>query len=120
MAADVAVGVANEARRLNGSCSYCGHYEDHDTSTMAYHATSHVNEHHDDDGNNNAVPPPPLPIKLVMMGTQHVYWQHGIKEDDGPFLQIWKREQARMAGLGFFDSQPLYRTDRNSSRKWDY
>lgn len=76
MSTDLAVAVAAEARSLHGNCTYCYRIEDHDVASMAYHN--------------------PHPIKLIMLGWHHTYWQHDVKSDETVFEQIYRQEQERM------------------------
>jgi hypothetical protein len=78
MATDLAKFVGQEA--LRNKCSYCEGHEDHDISTMAFHS--------------------PEPIKLVVIGRTHRFWEHPVKGEPR-WKRIWAREQARMAGIEF-------------------
>jgi hypothetical protein len=81
LSTDLARAVGDEARSLQGKCSYCSPHEDHDVSTMAYHSKR--------------------PVKFMMMGYHQIYWQHWVKHDDSGYDRIWEREKARMQGLSF-------------------
>jgi hypothetical protein len=81
LSTDLARAVGDEARSLQGKCSYCSPHEDHDVSTMAYHTKR--------------------PVKFMMMGYHQIYWQHWVKHDTSGFDRIWEREKARMQGLAF-------------------
>lgn len=78
MSTDLAKFVGQEA--LRGKCSYCEGHEDHDISAMAFHS--------------------PEPIKLVVIGRSHRFWEHPVKGEPR-WKRIWARETARMQGVPF-------------------
>lgn len=78
LSTDLAAFVGREA--LEHKCSYCEGHEDHDISAMAFHSTE--------------------PVKLVVVGRSHRFWEHPVKGEPR-WKRIWAREQARMAGLPF-------------------
>jgi hypothetical protein len=78
MSTDLAKFVGQEA--LTNKCSYCEGHEDHDISAMAFHS--------------------PNPIKLMVIGRSHRFWEHPVKGEPR-WRRIWARETARMAGLPF-------------------
>ena len=78
LATDLAKFVGNEA--LSGKCSYCEGHEDHDISAIAFHS--------------------PEPIKLVVIGRTHRFWEHPVKGEPR-WKRIWAREQARMSEQAF-------------------
>ena len=78
MATDLAKFVGQEA--LSGKCSYCEGHEDHDISAIAFHS--------------------PEPIKLVVIGRTHRFWEHPVKGEPR-WKRIWAREQARMSQEAF-------------------
>jgi Galactosyltransferase len=78
MATDLAKFVGKEA--LSGKCSYCEGHEDHDISAIAFHS--------------------PEPIKLVVIGRTHRFWEHPVKGEPR-WKRIWAREQARMSKQPF-------------------
>jgi hypothetical protein len=75
---DLAAFIGKEA--LTNKCSYCEGHEDHDISAMAFHS--------------------PDPIKLVVIGRSHRFWEHPVKGEPR-WKRIWARETARMAGKPF-------------------
>jgi hypothetical protein len=78
MSRDLAKFVGKEA--LEGKCTYCEGHEDHDISAIAFHS--------------------PEPVKLVVVGRSHRFWEHPVKGEPR-WRRIWAREQARMAGEPF-------------------
>lgn len=78
MATDLAKFVGKEA--LANNCSYCEGHEDHDISAMAFHS--------------------PEPIKMVVIGRSHRFWEHPVKGEPR-WKRILAREQARMSGQPF-------------------
>jgi Galactosyltransferase len=78
MATDLAKFVGQEA--LQSKCSYCEGHEDHDISALAFHS--------------------PEPIKLVVIGRTHRFWEHPVKGEPR-WKRIKAREEARMAGTLF-------------------
>ena len=78
LATDLAKYVGQEA--LAGNCSYCEGHEDHDISAMAFHS--------------------PEPIKMVVIGRSHRFWEHPVKGEPR-WKRILAREQARMSGQPF-------------------
>jgi len=79
MSRDLAKFVGQEA--LANKCSYCEGHEDHDISAMAFHNTKE-------------------PIKLLVIGRSHRFWEHPVKGEPR-WKRIWAREEARMAGQEF-------------------
>jgi Galactosyltransferase len=75
LATDLAKFVGKEA--LANNCSYCEGHEDHDISAMAFHS--------------------PEPIKMVVIGRSHRFWEHPVKGEPR-WRRILAREQARMSG----------------------
>ena len=78
LATDLAKYVGKEARE--GKCTYCEGHEDHDISAIAFHS--------------------PEPIKLVVVGRSHRFWEHPVKGEPR-WKRSFAREQARMAGEPF-------------------
>ena len=78
MSRDLAKYVGEEA--LLNKCSYCEGHEDHDISAMAFHSKE--------------------PIKLLVIGRSHRFWEHPVKGEPR-WKRIWAREEARMAGEPF-------------------
>lgn len=78
MSTDLSRFVGKEA--LKNKCSYCEGHEDHDISAMAFHS--------------------PEPIKLMVIGRSHRFWEHPVKGEPR-WRRIWARETARMAGKAF-------------------
>jgi Galactosyltransferase len=78
LATDLAKYVGKEA--LANNCSYCEGHEDHDISAMAFHS--------------------PEPIKMVVIGRSHRFWEHPVKGEPR-WKRILAREQARMSGQPF-------------------
>ena len=68
LSTDLAKFIAEEA--LTNKCSYCEGHEDHDISAMAFHS--------------------PDPVKLVVVGRSHRFWEHPVKGEPR-----WKRMWAR-------------------------
>jgi Galactosyltransferase len=77
-ATDLAKFIGQEA--LENKCSYCEGHEDHDISAIAFHA--------------------PEPVKLVVVGRSHRFWEHPVKGEPR-WKRIWAREQARVQGEPF-------------------
>lgn len=77
-ATDLAKFIGQEA--LRNKCSYCEGHEDHDISAMAFHS--------------------PEPIKLVVVGRNHRFWEHPVKGEPR-WKRIWARELARVKGEPF-------------------
>jgi Galactosyltransferase len=75
---DLAAFIGKEA--LENKCSYCEGHEDHDISAMAFHS--------------------PEPVKLVVIGRSHRFWEHPVKGEPR-WKRILARETARMAGKPF-------------------
>ena len=75
---DLAKFIGKEA--LKNKCSYCEGHEDHDISAMAFHS--------------------PEPVKLVVIGRSHRFWEHPVKGEPR-WRRIWARESARMQGVPF-------------------
>ena len=75
---DLAKFIGQEA--LTNKCSYCEGHEDHDISAMAFHS--------------------PEPVKLVVIGRSHRFWEHPVKGEPR-WRRIWARETARMQGVPF-------------------
>ena len=75
---DLAGFIGKEAYTNN--CSYCEGHEDHDISAMAFHS--------------------PEPIKLMVIGRNHRFWEHPVKGEPR-WRRIWQRESARKAGVPF-------------------
>ena len=75
---DLARFIGKEA--LESKCPYCEGHEDHDISAMAFHS--------------------PDPIKLVVVGRSHRFWEHPVKGEPR-WKRIWARETARMSGVPF-------------------
>ena len=65
---------------MTNKCTYCEGHEDHDISAMAFHS--------------------PHPIKLMVIGRSHRFWEHPVKGEPR-WRRIWARETARMAGTPF-------------------
>lgn len=78
MSTDLARFIGTEAAK--GACTYCEGHEDHDISAVAFHS--------------------PEPVKLVVVGRSHRFWEHPVKGEPR-WKRIWAREQARVAGLPF-------------------
>lgn len=78
LSTDLARFVGKEAYTNN--CSYCEGHEDHDISAMAFHS--------------------PEPIKLMVIGRNHRFWEHPVKGEPR-WRRIWARETARKAGVPF-------------------
>lgn len=78
MSTDLARFIGEEA--LKNKCSYCEGHEDHDISAMAFHS--------------------PEPIKLMVVGRSHRFWEHPVKGEPR-WRRILARETARMAGVPF-------------------
>jgi hypothetical protein len=75
---DLARFIGKEAYTNN--CSYCEGHEDHDISAMAFHS--------------------PEPIKLMVIGRNHRFWEHPVKGEPR-WRRMWQRESARKAGVPF-------------------
>ena len=78
MSTDLARFVGEEA--LKNKCSYCEGHEDHDIAAIAFHS--------------------PDPIKLVVIGRSHRFWEHPVKGEPR-WRRILARETARVAGVPF-------------------
>lgn len=78
LSTDLARFVGKEAYVNN--CSYCEGHEDHDISAMAFHS--------------------PEPIKLMVIGRNHRFWEHPVKGVPR-WRRMWDRESARVAGVPF-------------------
>jgi len=79
MSRDLAKFIGQEA--LESKCSYCEGHEDHDISAMAFHSKDE-------------------PVKLLVIGRSHRFWEHPVKGEPR-WKRIWAREEARMAGEPF-------------------
>ena len=78
MSTDLARFIGEEAHR--NKCSYCEGHEDHDISAMAFHS--------------------PDPIKLMVVGRSHRFWEHPVKGEPR-WRRILARESARVAKVPF-------------------
>lgn len=78
MSTDLAHFIGEEAHK--NKCSYCEGHEDHDISAMAFHS--------------------PEPIKLMVIGRSHRFWEHPVKGEPR-WRRIIARETARMNGVPF-------------------